>query len=192
VDWDAVDSIGTSFSKNPAFQEKYPSTPSASAKATIIKRRGRTTAEPGLVPDNGGISRMADDSDRRGAFNAVSLTRTKLASQEEQATCFQLIEDGCESISFRLVQRGHTMVMMNENSSPQSASFATRASRLFARARESFNHSAKYQERNSAQPAQNVEPDRKEIKRLNAVAYLGGKRVIVTDSWVRAGPWGVR
>jgi hypothetical protein len=37
---------------------------------------------------------MADFSGRRGVFDDDSLTRTRLASQEEQATCFQLIEEG--------------------------------------------------------------------------------------------------
>jgi hypothetical protein len=37
---------------------------------------------------------MADVSDRRGVVDDDSLTRTRLASQKEQATCFQLIEEG--------------------------------------------------------------------------------------------------
>lgn len=46
------------------------------------------------APGNGDIGRMTDFSGRRGVLDKDSLTRTKLASQEEQATCFQLIEEG--------------------------------------------------------------------------------------------------
>ena len=65
-----------------------------SAVARAMKRRERTTAARGLAPDNGDISRMADVSGCRVILDEDSLTRTKLASQEEQATCFQLIEEG--------------------------------------------------------------------------------------------------
>ena len=65
-----------------------------SAVATAMKRRERTIAARCLAPGNGDISRTADFSGRRGVLDEDSLTRTKLASQDEQATCFQLIEEG--------------------------------------------------------------------------------------------------
>jgi hypothetical protein len=74
-------------------------------------------AARGLAPDNGDISRMADVSGRRGAPDDGSLTRTKLTSQEEQATCFHPIEEGCERTSFGFAQRGQAMVIVNEHSS---------------------------------------------------------------------------
>lgn len=95
------DSIGVgSFEKSPVSKERYPSknrypsTPSASAVETTIKRCERVITVRCLVPGDGAISRMADASDRRGVFDDDSLTRTRLASQKEQATCFQLIEEG--------------------------------------------------------------------------------------------------
>lgn len=86
--------------------------------ATTIKSRKRTIPARCLAPGNEGISRMADFSGRRGVFDDDSLTRTRLASQEEQATCFQLIEEGWEKTSFGFVQRGQAIVIMDENSSP--------------------------------------------------------------------------
>jgi hypothetical protein len=98
---DRFDSIGVgSFKKSPVSKERYPSknrypsTPSASAVATTIKTRERVIAVCCLVSGDGAISRMADVSDRRGVFDDDSLIRTRLASQKEQATCFQLIEEG--------------------------------------------------------------------------------------------------
>lgn len=96
--FDSID-VG-SFEKSPVSKERYPSkdryprTPSASAVATTIKRCERVIAVRGLTPGDGAISRMADVSDRRGVFDDDSLIRTRLASQKEQATCFQLIEEG--------------------------------------------------------------------------------------------------
>jgi hypothetical protein len=76
-------------------KDRYPSTPSASAvAAAIIKMRERRITVLCLVPDDAGFLPMTDFSGRRGVFANDSLTRTRLASQEEQATCFQLIEEG--------------------------------------------------------------------------------------------------
>jgi hypothetical protein len=47
-----------------------------------------------------------------------ALTRTRLAWQEEQEACFQLIEEGCEGISLGVAQRGQAIVIMEGNSSP--------------------------------------------------------------------------
>jgi len=83
-----------------------------------MKRREWTISERCLVLGDGDISRMADVSDRRGVFDDDSLTRTKLASHEEQATCFQLIVEGWESNSFKFAQRGQVIVILNWHSSP--------------------------------------------------------------------------
>jgi hypothetical protein len=70
-----------------------------------------------FVSDDGGISLIADFRDRRGVCDDDSLTKTRLASQEEQGTCFQLVEEGWASNSFIFAQRGQVIVMMNRNSS---------------------------------------------------------------------------
>ena len=95
------DSIGVgSFEKSPVSKERYPSTnrypttANASAVATTIKRCARVIAVRFLIPGDGATNRMADVSDRRGVFDDDSLISTRLASQKEQATCFQLIEEG--------------------------------------------------------------------------------------------------
>ena len=129
VDGRAFDSIDTWLSKNPASQDRYPSTPSASAVATaiMIKMRERRITVLCLVPDDAGFLPVTDFIGRRGVFANDSLTRTRLASQEEQATCFQLIEEGCERTSLGLAQRGQPIVIMDENSSPSDAHYPSPA-----------------------------------------------------------------
>jgi|APIni6443716594_1056825.scaffolds.fasta_scaffold295042_2 hypothetical protein len=100
------------FEKSPASKDRYPSTPSASAVATTMKRRERTIAVPCLVPGGTGLSRTTDFSGRWGTPDDASLTSTRFASQEEQETCFHLIEEGCESTSFGFAQRGQATVII--------------------------------------------------------------------------------
>lgn len=90
----ALDSIGTSFSKNPASQNRYPNTASAKVVATTMKRRDRRNTVLCLVPGNADFRLLRDFSGRLGVPNNASLTRTRLASQEKHETCFQLIEEG--------------------------------------------------------------------------------------------------
>jgi len=59
---------------------------------TIMKRCDRTRAVRGL--NDSGFSRTTDLSGRRPVLGEASLTRTRLASQPEQETCFHLIEEG--------------------------------------------------------------------------------------------------
>ncbi len=61
---------------------------------TIMKRRDRTRAVRCLNPGDSGFNRTTDFSGRRPVLGDASLTRTRLASQEEQETCFHLIEEG--------------------------------------------------------------------------------------------------
>ncbi|OAI47631.1 hypothetical protein AYO43_04020 [Nitrospira sp. SCGC AG-212-E16] len=62
--------------------------------AITMKRRDRRFAQRGLVPGAAGSSRTTDLSGRRSVLDDASLTRTRFASQEEQETCFHLIEEG--------------------------------------------------------------------------------------------------
>jgi hypothetical protein len=80
---------------------------------TAIKRRDLTITALCLVPDDTSFSRTAD---LRGCWMVPdddSLIRTRFASQEEQEVCCQLIEEGCEIISFWFVQKGQAIVMKN-------------------------------------------------------------------------------
>jgi len=51
-------------------------------------------AQRRLVPDDAGFNRTTDFNGRRAMLDDASLTRTRLASQEEQETCFHLIDKG--------------------------------------------------------------------------------------------------
>lgn len=94
--------------------------PSASAVATIMKRRERTIPMSCVAPPCVGFSFDRDGCVRRGVPATISLTRTRLALQEPQETCFHLIEEGCESMSWVLAQRGQAIVMMAGISPPKS------------------------------------------------------------------------
>jgi hypothetical protein len=82
-----------------------------------MKRRERTITVLCRVPGDAGLSRTTDFSGRRRVLDDDSLTRTRFASQEEQETCCQLIEEGCERISFGFAQLGQAIVIMDQNSS---------------------------------------------------------------------------
>lgn len=128
----ALDSIGIwLFEKSPASKARYPSTPSASAVATTMKRRERMIDVPCLILGGTGLSRTTDFSGRWGTPDDVSLTSTRFASHEEQETCFHLIEEGCESTSFGFAQRGQAIVIVGSHSSPYGASSLTCQSRTF-------------------------------------------------------------
>ena len=157
-----------------------------------MKRRERTISVACLVPGGTGLSRTIDFNGRWGTPDDASLTSTRFASQEEQETCFHLIEEGCESTSFGFAQRGQAIVIMGSTPLHEAHHHSPARVEIFARAQEPLNHSAKYQERNSAKPAQRLGLDRRKIKRLSVDAYLGGKRVIVTGSYRSADPPGVR
>ena len=105
------------FEKSPVPKDKYPTTPSASTVATTMKRRERTFTVLCLVPANAGFNRTADFNDRCRELDVGSLTRIRFASQEEQKTCCQLIEEGCERVSFGFAQLGQAIVIMDQNSS---------------------------------------------------------------------------
>jgi hypothetical protein len=118
VVWRTSDSGGAwLFEKSPVPKNKYPSTLSASTVMTTLKRRKRTFTMLCLVPADAGFNRTADFNDRRRGLDDGSLTRTRFASQEEQEACCQLLEEGCEKISFGFVQRGQAIVIMDQNSS---------------------------------------------------------------------------
>ncbi len=153
-------------------------------------RRKRALADRFSAPGGTSLSHTPGFRGCRRLPDDDSLTRTRLASQEEQGTCFQLIEEGCERTSFGFAQKGQAIVIMEWNSSPggkSSVACENRYFRLHAAMQEPLNHSAKYQECNSAEPAQCIGPHRfnfgREIKRLSVDAYLGGKRVTVTGSY---------
>lgn len=114
----APDSVGIwLFEKSPVPKYKYTSTPSASTVVTTVKSREGTITALCLVPADAGFNRTADFNDRRRGLDDGSLTRTRFASQEEQEACCQLLEEGCERISFGFVQRGQAIVIMDQNSS---------------------------------------------------------------------------
>jgi hypothetical protein len=73
------------------------------------------------MAEDADLGRTTDFSGRRAVLDDTSLTRTRFASQEEQETCFHLIEDGWERTSFRFSQMGQAIVMTAGNSSPSGA-----------------------------------------------------------------------
>ena len=62
--------------------------------ATTLKRRDRTLSQYCLMAEDVDLGRPTDFNGRRAVLDDASLTRIRLASQEEQETCFHLIEEG--------------------------------------------------------------------------------------------------
>lgn len=187
ADGGVLDPIDVRWSeKNSVSTARYPSTPSANAvTAAIRKRREPTIPARCFGSDDGGISLIADCSGRRGVFDDASLTRTRLASQEQQATCFQLVEECCARHSFEFAQRGQVIVMMNWNSSSRGSIPAPAGSGTLAR---KSNHSTLAQNSESATLPSRPKNRRfrlalcKEVNMLRADVYWGLNRVIVTGS----------
>lgn len=124
---DAPDSVGIwLFEKSPVPRNKYTSTPSASTVVTTMKRRERTITALCLVLGDARFSRTTDFGRRGRVLDDGSLTRTRFVSQEEQEACCQLLEEGCERISFGFVQRGQAIVIMDQNSSQRGPSSVVR------------------------------------------------------------------